>query len=150
MYFNSAYFVAADVGTIAAGAASLWLVRRGMPVLCARLIVVAACSVFCALTIAASTMPVGALLNATLLIIGAAAAGLFPCYYSYAQEVSPQHMGKATGLLAAIGWLIASPMQKAFGRLVDSTGSFNLGFAFFGLPPLLALVVLVIEYRRTD
>ena len=150
LYFNSAFYVAADVGTIAAGAASLWLARRGMRVLRARLIVVAACSVFCALTIAAAMMPRGLLLHATLLVTGAAAAGLFPCYYSYAQEVSPQHMGKATGLLAAIGWFLASPMQKAFGRLVDSTGSFDLGFAFFGLPPLLALVVLILEYRRSN
>jgi len=150
LYFNSAYFIAADVGTIAAGAASLWLARRGVGVQRARLWVVATCSLLCALTIAAATMPAGALLNVTLLIIGAAAAGLFPCYYSYAQEVSPRHMGKATGLLAAIGWFLSSPMQKEFGKLVDATGSFNVGFALFGLPPVVSLIVLILEYRRSD
>jgi ACS family hexuronate transporter-like MFS transporter len=150
LYFNSLYFVAADIGTIGAGAASLWLVKRGMQAQRARLAIVAGCSLFCALTIAAAMMPRGPLLSATLLVIGAAAAGLFPCYYSYAQEVCPRHMGKATGMLAAIGWFLSSPMQKAFGRLVDSTGSFDLGFALFGLPPLLSLLVLILAYRRND
>src|SRR6185503_6912116 len=30
LYFNSAYFVATDIGCIAAGAVSLWLARRGL------------------------------------------------------------------------------------------------------------------------
>ena len=91
----------------------------------------------------AATLSLGYGLYAALLVIGAGAMGLFPCYYSLAQEVSPRHLGKATGLLAAIGWLVASPFQKIFGRLVDQTGSFDTGLALAGCAPAMALAILL-------
>ena len=148
LLFNSAYYVAADVGCIAAGAASLWLVRRGMAVHRSRLVVLAACAACTALTVVAATLPRGTALYALLLVVGAGAMGLFPCYYSLAQEVSPRHLGLATGLLASIGWLVPSPMQKAFGRMVDRTGSFDLGFAIAGLAPAVAVALFVLIWPR--
>lgn len=148
LLFNSAYFVAADVGCIGAGAASLWLVRRGMAVHRSRLAVLSACAVCTALTVVAANLPRGGAMYALLLVIGAGAMGLFPCYYSLAQEVSPRHLGLATGLLASIGWLVASPMQKAFGRVIDRTGSFDAGLALAGLTPALALALLVLIWPR--
>ena len=60
-----------------------------------------------------------------MLIVAAGSLGLFPCYYSLSQETSEHHMGKTTGLLGALAWLVPSPMQKEFGRLVDETHSFG-------------------------
>jgi MFS family permease len=113
-----------------------------------RVSVVAVCAACAALTTVAAMLPRGYGLYATLLLIGAGAMGLFPAYYSLAQDVSPRHLGKATGLLAALGWLIASPLQKAFGRLVDQTGSFDTGIALAGWAPAIALASLLLLWPR--
>ena len=52
-------------------------------------------------------------------------------------------MGKTTGLLGALAWLVSSPMQKEFGRVVDETHSFDEGLAWAGLAPLVALIALL-------
>jgi hypothetical protein len=65
-------------------------------------------------------------------------------YYSLSQETSERHMGKTTGLLGALAWLVSSPIQKIFGRVVDETHSFDDGLAWAGLMPIVALVLLVI------
>ena len=148
LYFNSAYYVSADVGCIAAGAVSLWLVRRGLGVERARMTVIAACAACTLLAAGAATLPRGAMMYGLLLVAGAGAMGLFPCYYSLAQEVSPRHVGRATGLLATLGWLVASPVQKAFGRAVDQSGSFDVGLAWAAVAPLAAFVILLLAWPR--
>jgi ACS family hexuronate transporter-like MFS transporter len=148
LYFNSAYYVSADVGCIAAGAVSLWLVTRGLGVHRARVAVIAVCAACTALACVATSLPRGPAMYAALLVVGAGAMGLFPCYYSLAQEVSPGRVGRATGLLAMIGWLLSSPLQKAFGRMVDRTGSFDTGLAWAGFAPLAAFAILVLVWPR--
>ncbi|MFN8706962.1 MAG: MFS transporter, partial [Planctomyces sp.] len=93
LWFNSAYYVAADVGCIAAGAATLWLATKGMSVQKGRLTVFAFCAVLTSLTFVAAYLPLGWSLYGTLLIVAAGSLGLFPCYYSYSQETSEEHMG---------------------------------------------------------
>jgi ACS family hexuronate transporter-like MFS transporter len=85
---------------------------------------------------------------AALLVVGAGALGLFPCYYSLAQDVSPKHTGTATGMLAAIGWIVCSPFQKEFGKLVDRTGSFDLGFALAAWVPFIAVAAFFVLWPR--
>jgi ACS family hexuronate transporter-like MFS transporter len=150
LLFNSAYYVATDVGCLTAGAATLLLARRGVGVHASRVFVYAVCAGLTALTLAVATMPAGWPMLAVLLLIAAGSLGLFPCYYSFTQELSTAHMGKVTGLLASFGWFVSSPVQKLFGRLVDTTGSFDLGFGLVGLPPLVALVLLLLFWRRGD
>jgi ACS family hexuronate transporter-like MFS transporter len=143
LFFNALYYGAADIGCLAAGAASLWLVKRGMSVHRSRLMVATACAGCAGFTVVAARLPLGYGLYAVLLLIGAGAMGLFPCFYSLAQEVSHRHLGKASGLLGAIGWLIASPLQKAFGRVIDQTGSFDTGIGLAGLAPIVAIAVVM-------
>ncbi len=143
LWFNSAYYIAADVGCIAAGAASLWLARRGLGVHRTRLLVFGICAVLTSLTFVAARLPLGWALYSVLLIVAAGSLGLFPCYYSLSQETSERHMGKTTGLLGALAWLVSSPMQKEFGRVVDETHSFDEGLAWAGLAPLVALIALL-------
>ncbi len=40
-------------------------------------------------------------------------------------------------------WLVASPFQKMFGRIVDQTGSFDTGLAVAGYAPAVALAILL-------
>ena len=148
LLFNSAYYIAADVGCIAAGLASLWLVRRGRSVHNSRLLVFAICAVFTSLTFVAARLPLGWGLYSVLLIVAAGSLGLFPVYYSLSQETSERHMGKTIGLLGALAWLVSGPTQKLFGRVVDETHSFDAGLAWAGLTPFIALIMLIILWPR--
>ena len=148
LYFNSVYFVFTDVGCIAAGAAALWLTRKGINVHRSRVIVFFVASILAALTTAAAMLPQGWLLLGTLLAVAAGSLGVFPCYYSFTQELSVSHMGRLTGLFSCVGWLASSPMQKLFGYVVDKTGSYDLNIAILGWAPMIGLVGFVLLWPR--
>ena len=148
-YFNSAYFIATDVGCIVAGAATLWLVSRGTSVHRGRVYVYGACAMLAALTTVASFLPHGWPLLGVLLVVGAGTLGLFPCYYSFTQELSTIHLGKLTGVLSFLGWM-SSPVHKYFGRLIDQTGKFDLGIALVGWAPFVGLIVFLLLWPKMD
>jgi MFS transporter, ACS family, hexuronate transporter len=148
LYFNSLYFIATDVGCITAGATALWLSRRGMADHRCRLLVYLGCAFLAALTTLAAVLPQGWFLLGTLLCVAAGTLGVFPCYYSFTQEVSTTHMGRLTGMLSFIGWLASSPMQKLFGYIVDKTGSYDLNLAILGWFPMLGLIAFWIIWPR--
>ena len=148
LYFNSAYYIATDVGCLAAGAATLWLVKRGWEVHRSRATVFGVCALLTSLTALAAVLPKGWALLGVLLVVAAASLGLFPCYYSFSQELSTRHMGKVTGILGTVAWAVSSPCQKYFGRLADQTGSFNEGIALAGLTPLIGYVALMLLWRE--
>ena len=68
--------------------------------------------------------------------------GVFPIYHAFTQELSAHHQGKVTGVTGVAAWIVSSPAQKLFGRLIDRTGSFDLGLAIAGCLPLAAFVAL--------
>ena len=148
LLFNSAYYIAADVGCILAGVASLWLVRRGRSVHSSRVWVFGFCAALTSMTFVAARLPLGWALYSVLLIVAAGSLGLFPCYYSLSQETSERHMGKTTGVLGALAWLVSSPIQTLFGRIVDDTHSYDGGLAWIGLAPFVALFVLLVAWPR--
>lgn len=150
LYFNSLYFVAADVGCLAAGAGALYLSSRGLSTHRARLRVFGICATLTALAVLASVLPLGWALYGVLLLVAAGSLGLFPCYYSMSQDLSSRNMGKAAGVLSAVGWLTASPLQKVFGFVVDRTGRFDEGLAIVGLAPLLGFVCLLVIWREPE
>ncbi len=142
LYFNSLYYIATDVGCLSAGALTLWLVKRGRNIHGARALVFGGCAAVSALTCVAAYLPHGWPMLGVFLLVGAASLGLFPCYYSFSQELSTRHQGKVTGILGTVAWAVTSPLQEHFGRVVDLTGSFDLGLALAGLMPLLGFVAL--------
>ncbi len=143
LVFNSVYYIATDVGCILAGVATLWLIRRGASVHFGRVLVYAACALLAAMTTAASFLPQGWPLLGVLLLVAGGTLGVFPCYYSFTQELSTNNMGKLTGVLSFLGWM-SSPVHKYFGRLIDETGSFDLGIALVGWAPIVGLVVFLV------
>jgi len=151
LYFNSLYYVATDIGCLGAGALSLWLVKRAWSVHGSRSLVYGCCSVLTALTTLIVFLPRGWLLLGVLLVVGAGALGVFPCYYSFTQELSTRHQGKVTGMLGTVAWATSSPAQMFFGRLVDQSGSFDTGLALAGWLPLIAFVSLWLfwDWRET-
>ena len=142
LYFNSAFYIATDVGVIGAGALTLWLGRRGLSVINSRLLVFGACAMLSAMAIFIPVLPASWLLLGVLLIVGAGALGVFPIYHAFSQDISAHHQGKITGVAGVAAWAFAPPAQKFFGRLVDTTQSFDAGFVVAGLLPLVAWGVL--------
>ena len=142
LYFNSLFYVAADIGCLGAGALTLWLGRRGLSVHGSRSLVYLGCAVLAALTTTVLFLPKGWALLAVLLIVGMGALGVFPCYYALSQELTVEHQGKITGLTGVFAWAFSAPVHKYFGRLVDQTHSFDVGLAIAGWLPLLAFLAL--------
>ncbi|MFO0977777.1 MAG: MFS transporter [Planctomycetaceae bacterium] len=149
LFFNSCYFIAADIGCIAAGAIAMWLGKKGFAAHPARIVVFSFCCVLTGLTGVVPYLRLGPALYSVLLLVAAGSLGLFPCYYSMSQDVSKRHLGKATGLLGALGWLISSPVQKLFGNYVDHSGSFDRGIALAGFAPLLGLIILKVVWPKS-
>ena len=150
LYFNSAYYISTDVGCLLAGMFSLWLTRRGVGILNARLTLFGICAALTSLTTVAGFLPHGWPLLMVLLLVAAGSLGLFPCYYAFVQELNAKHVGKTAGLLSFSAWIFTSPLQKLFGRLVDQTGSFDLGMSLIGWSPMIGFLALLLLWRRDE
>lgn len=146
--FMSAYYVSTDVGCLLAGACALRLAKRGLSAHQARLITYAICALVTALTILAARLDAGVGLLAILLCVGAGSLGLFPCYYSFTQEIDALRVGKVTGLLSFLGWILTAPVHPYFGRIVDSTGGWSTGLACVGCVPLIGLLAMLLLWPK--
>jgi len=145
--FNSVYFIATDVGCLLAGAVAAWLVRRGLVAHRARRCVYLGACVLTSLSLFIPMLAKGWLLLSVLLLIGAGALALFPCYYSFTQELSSAHLGRITGLLALWVWSIGSPVHSLFGYVKDRTGSYDISLAIAGLTPWLGVLAMKLLWR---
>ena len=148
--FNSLYFIATDVGCILAGVVSLWLIRRraASPHDARRTVYACAC-VLTSFSVLLPWLDRGWPLLATLLLIGAGALALFPCYYSFVQDLSTTHVGRLTGLLSLWVWAVTSPMHSFFGMLADRTRSYDLGLVVAGLAPWLGVIAMKFLWRKS-
>jgi ACS family hexuronate transporter-like MFS transporter len=151
--FTSAYYIATDAGCFLAGAVSMWLIRRRheSPHLARRKVYAGAC----VLTTSSVFIPWlghGPLLLATLLLIGMGALALFPCYYSFVQELSNHHVGRLTGLLSMWVWAVTSPMQPLFGMIADRAADpakrYDTGLVLAGLAPWIGVLAMKILWRN--
>ena len=147
--FNSLFYLATDAGVFLAGALTLWLHRRGVGVLRSRLVAFGVCAGLSALRVALPYLPKGWSLLGAFLLVGAGALGVFPIYHALTQDLSGPHQGKVTGLASVAAWAFAPPAQKFFGRLIDRTHSFDLGFMLAGVLPLIAWLVLLAFWPQT-
>ena len=147
--FNSLFYIATDVGCILAGFVSLWLIRRrrSSPHGAQRAVYIGAC-MLTSLSIFIPFLGQGWLLLALLLLIAAGALALFPCYYSFVQELSPNYVGRMTGLLSMWVWAVTSPLQPLFGAIVDHTGSYDAGLVIAGLGPWIGVVAMKLLWKR--
>ncbi len=147
-YFNSAFYIAADAGCLVVGATVAVLTRRGWEGHRARLLVFGIGASLSALTTVAAFLPKGPALLGVLLVVAAGTLGLFPLYYTFTQDLGRRHVGKVSGLLAALGWLISAPMHKWFGRVIDATHSYDLGLALAGWAPLFGFAAMLLVWKR--
>jgi MFS transporter, ACS family, hexuronate transporter len=150
LFFNSGWFMATDVGCLAAGALAAWLAKRRLGVHTARLVVFFACGLLCATSLFVPLLDRGPLLLVVLAIVGAGALGVFPLYHAFTQDVSGAHQGKITGIAGVVTWLVTAQLQRLFGVLVDRTGSFDAGLALAGLLPLVAVIPLWLFWNARE
>ncbi len=151
--FTSLYFIATDIGCFLAGGISLWLIRRrgATPHDARRAVYLGAC-VLTSLAVFLPSLGKGPLLLAALLLIGAGALALFPCYYSFVQELSDKYVGRLTGLLSMWVWAVTSPMHSALGKFADGIADpakrYNLGLVIAGLSPWIGVIALRFFWRK--
>ena len=147
--FNSLYYIATDIGCVLAGFLSVWLIRRrGTTPHDARRMVYAGACVLTSLSVFIPSLGKGWLLLTMLLFIGAGALALFPCYYSFVQELSDRHVGRLTGLLSMWVWAVTSPLHSAFGWLADRTKTYDTGLVIAGLAPWIGVIAMKFLWRR--
>lgn len=166
LVFTAVFNGATDVGCILAGMATALLQRRGQSIDRTRRIVFTGCALCCATSILIPWLPKGPLLLAVLLVIAGGLLGLFPCYYTWSQDLSRSHQGKVIGLLGAIAWIASSPVQKYNGRVIDLLiaynrdlkakditpwiGPFDAGLAIFGCLPLIGAAILWLWWEKRE
>jgi ACS family hexuronate transporter-like MFS transporter len=147
--FSSAYYIATDLGCLLSGAASMWLIRRraATPHDARRTVYMGAC-VLTSCSVLLPSLGHGWVFLGTLLIMGAGALALFPCYYSFTQEISPTHVGRITGLLGLWVWAITSPMHSLAGWIADHTKNYDSIFVAAGLAPWLGVLAMKLLWSR--
>lgn len=124
----TATFLGLDLGYLCCGAVVLALVRRGWMLRNARRFVFASASI---LLMGTAAVPFAGGLNAvvTLLVIADFAIGIWiAMYLTLAQEVSPQSVSTAAGLLGGSGSLAGALLMWIVGKVTQATGSFSWPF----------------------
>lgn len=147
---STAYYIATDVGTLSAGVATLYLVRRGMVLHRSRCFVFFCCALLVMLSLIAARLYAGPLLFCLLMIIGFGALGLFPVYYSLSQELTKKHQGKLTGSLGCINWLAMAVLHEVVGGYVKETKDYRQAIALVGLVPLAGFLFLVVFWGKDE
>lgn len=149
--FNSLYFAATDVGCILAGLTALALVKHLdlSPHTARRRVYTGAC-VLTSLSLMLPFLAKGAPLLCTLLVIGAGALALFPCYYSFVQDLSATHVGRLTGILSLWVWALTSPLHALMGAIADWSKSYDPGLMIAGLMPWIGVVSLRLLWKNPD
>jgi ACS family hexuronate transporter-like MFS transporter len=147
-YINTFFNIFTDIGCLGAGAMTAVLFRWNFSVHQSRVAVFSGCAGLAALSAWFPWLPRGPALMAVLMLIGAGLLGLFPCYYSFSQELSKEHPGKVMGMLGTVAWLTSAPTHKFFGQYLDRQGSFDVGMAVAGLLPLGAVTLLIVGWGK--
>jgi ACS family hexuronate transporter-like MFS transporter len=147
--FLTLYYVAADLGSLSAGVATLYVIRRGLPVHQGRSYVFLGYAVLTATACLAAFLPGGPLLVVVFLVVAFGSLGVFPNYYSFSQELTVRHQGKMTGFLGWTCWMAMGLMQAGVGNFVQAYHSYRVGIALAGLMPLIGFAALVLLWGKT-
>lgn len=141
LWFMVAFWLVADVGCLASGAAVKALTARGFSLHVSRVVVFALCAQACMLTAVAAKLPASWLLVGVFYLVSAGALGLFPVYYSLGQDLTMRRQGMVTGLFGFTTWMFFSYMQPVIGASIDKSHSYAAGLFWMGMLPLLGCLV---------
>jgi MFS transporter, ACS family, hexuronate transporter len=142
--FMTWYNVMTDIGCLSAGFMTRQFHRWGLSVHSSRSTTFGLCAILVAVGGLIPWLPAGLGLKTVLMMVAFGSLGLFPCYYSFSQELSVRHQGKVSGLLGTIAWVTSSPLHKYFGRWVDQTKSYDFGMAAVCGLPIFAFLLFAV------
>lgn len=149
-------YLLADVGSIAGGWQSSWLLRRGWSTNAARKTAMLTCAVCVVPVVMAPLIPGGVLMTIgsweiqrywiAVLLIGLATAahqGFSANLFTLTSDMFPRHaVGSVVGIGGFAGAMGGYLMNRGAGRLKDSTGSYFAMFAIAASAYLLALLII--------
>jgi len=118
-YLLMAYYLVADLGSIAFGYLAKKVIGPSRPVERARKIVVLLAAVVC-LTATPVLFTRDRWLAVPLYcLVGAGIMGVFAMFYSFVQDISPAHTSKCLGLIGATVWALVAYLHPRIGRFAD-------------------------------
>jgi ACS family hexuronate transporter-like MFS transporter len=144
LWFNTQYFVAADIGSWLVGLVVVMMVRNGVRLHTAR-VTTYAVGVLLALTSGVLPFVPRAFIEPVVGVTGFGSLGLFATYFALSQEVSGRHQGKVTGVLGAINSVWLAVMYWVQGWATDAAGPGLRVWvlAVAGVPAAVALLAVV-------
>ena len=146
-YLLMAYFVTADVGSIAFGFAARKLVGPGWSIERVRRTVLLSASLLCLIATPVVFHPGRWVMVPLYCLVGAGIMGVFAMWYAYIQDMVPGHMSKCLGLIAATAWFINAKIHPLVGRFADThspaIGKFAPMILVAGVLPLLATLFVL-------
>ncbi|MBL8232889.1 MAG: MFS transporter [Bryobacterales bacterium] len=144
----TATFLGLDLGYLFCGATVMALIKRGWTLRAARRAVMTVASVLLAGTAAVPLVhDIGAVIS--LLIAADFAIGLWiAMYLTLAQEVSPQSVSTAAGLLGGSGSLAGAMLMWLIGKVTQASGNFALPLFGVAVMALIAVVAGWAASRR--
>ena len=141
-YLLIGFYLTADVGSIAIGFLVKRLVRGGRSVERARKITLMIAAVLC---LAATPLLLGldrGVMVALYCVVGAGIMGVFAMFYTFVQDIAPQHTSKCLGIIGASVWFLNSRLHPLVGQFADThspaIGKFAPMILVAGVLPLLA------------
>jgi ACS family hexuronate transporter-like MFS transporter len=144
LWFNTQYFIAADIGSWLIGLAVVGMVRAGVNLHTAR---VRTYAVGVLLALSAGLLPFVSreFIEPIIGVTGFASLGLFATYFALSQEVSGRHQGKVTGVLGAINsaWLAGMYWLQGWASKTAGLEARPWVLAFAAVPAALALLAVV-------
>lgn len=144
LWFNTQYFIAADIGSWLVGLVVVLMVKKGVNLHTARVMTYA---VGVLLALSSGWLPFAPreFVEPIIGVTGFASLGLFATYFALSQEVSGRHQGKVTGVLGAINSVWLAGMYWVQGWASTAAGvevrPWVLGVA--GVPAAVALLAVV-------
>lgn len=148
LWFNTQYYIAADIGSWLVGLAVVLMVRNGVNLHTARVRTYAV-GVLLALSSLALPFASWKFIEPIIGVTGFASLGLFATYFALSQEVSGRHQGKVTGVLGAINSAWLASLYPVQGWANDASPEVRVWvLAFAGIPAAVALLAVVCGWPK--
>jgi ACS family hexuronate transporter-like MFS transporter len=141
LYVLVGFFVAADLGSLAAGYLTRRLTQAGLSVERSRKVVMLATALLCVLSTPAALLMEPWVTLPLLFVVGAGAMGGFANFFALSQEIAPRHTALCLGLFGSLSWLVIAVLQPPIGALVDRIGTFAPSLIAVGFVPLLGALL---------